>query len=77
MTVSMLLYALMVSTLAVLVGILVVDAVRGRARRRRTLEDRPPAMSRARCGWRSPPVTSRPWPRRCVGRASGARCYAH
>jgi hypothetical protein len=40
MTLSMLLYALMVSTLVVLVGVLVLDALRARARRRRTLEDR-------------------------------------
>jgi hypothetical protein len=48
MTLSVLLYALMLSTLVVLVGVLVVDAVRGRARRRRALPDHGPGMGRAR-----------------------------
>jgi hypothetical protein len=60
MTLSMLLYALMVSTLVVLVGILVVDALRDRARRRRTLEDRHPDMGRARWRWRSQLFTASP-----------------
>lgn len=48
MTLSVLMYALMVSSLVVLVGVLVVDAVRGRARRRRALRNRGPGMSWAR-----------------------------
>jgi hypothetical protein len=60
MTLSMVLYALMVSTLVVLVGVLVLDALRGRARRRRTLEDRHQDMGRARWRWRSQPFTAGP-----------------
>jgi hypothetical protein len=60
MTLSLLMYALMVSTLVVLVGVLVVDAVRGRARRRRGLRDRGPGMSRVRRRWRSQPFIAQP-----------------
>jgi Tfp pilus assembly protein PilX len=60
MTLSVLLYALMLSTLVVLLGVLVVDTLGGHARWSRALEDRDRDMRWARRGWRSRPFTAQP-----------------
>jgi hypothetical protein len=59
MTLSVLLYALMLSTLLALVGLLVVDLIRGVLRRRPAPADRDPACSARRRGPSRPVAAGR------------------
>jgi hypothetical protein len=60
MTLSVLLYAMMASAFVALVGVLVVDVIRGLPRSRQAPLDPHPDRSRAHGRWPSAPVAGRP-----------------